>query len=54
MLSYPVPLLILVALQTIEAFVLHNKPSSSPNAPELISRAEEHAILETYTGNGAP
>ncbi|KAL9134807.1 MAG: hypothetical protein Q9175_004001 [Cornicularia normoerica] len=49
----PIALLILLALDTTEALVLHGQPPSSLNTRQVIMRAEEAATLEPYTGNGA-
>ena len=53
-LSYPISLFILVALQTTAALVLHGQPDSSTKTPQIIARAEQAAIVEAYTGHGAP
>ncbi|KAF6233156.1 hypothetical protein HO173_008700 [Letharia columbiana] len=49
----PLALIILLALHT-KALVLHGPSPSSLNTPRVISRAEQAATLESYTGIGTP
>ena len=51
---YPTSLAILVALQTVKAFVLHPQPPSSLDPSQLIARAGRPGTVTPYTGNGAP
>ncbi len=52
-LLYPISLVILIALQTTKARVLHAQPLSSLNTPRLIARTEQPVTLDPYTGTGA-
>ena len=49
----PLALIILLALHS-KALVLHGPSPSSLNTPRVISRAEQAATLESYTGIGTP
>lgn len=53
-LPYPISLFILVALQTATALALPGQPDSSTKHPHILARAEQTAVVEAYTGHGAP